>query len=414
MTRSFRKASSRFASSSLFVSAALLGIPVAAASQTIPVNSAAPTLPLTTAATTAPAATTPPTTTPSSSTPASTTAASTMSASTTTNSAKLAVSTAAKATIPGATTSTTKPQPPLPASKRNKQGQWSPNGRAPGPVIAFSPTPGSLDKSTPSATSEADAYKAIQPDGKVLFFLIIGSDARPKEKVDRSRSDAVHLFAYSPVLKSGSFVGFPRDSYVTTPKGVKRKLSGVMSTEGPEAVASTISKLMNVPVSRFMVTGFDGFTKMVEGIGGVAVEVNPAMNDRYSGAQFQQGWFQMNGEAALAFNRARKTLPKGDLSRSGNQEKFLLATLTKLRGTTSNVSDLTKWVNIARKNSVTNIRPADWLYYAQVARGIDPTRIRPTVVPGSAKTINKESVIAIDQTKLAVLSKDIQDGVLGN
>jgi polyisoprenyl-teichoic acid--peptidoglycan teichoic acid transferase len=315
----------------------------------------------------------------------------------------------AVATIPPAST-----LPPLAASKRNAKGQWSPNGRPPGPAIAFSATPASSDKSTPSAATESDAYKAIQPDGKVLFFLVIGSDARPGEKVDRSRSDACHLFAYNPALKAGAFIGFPRDSWVTSPGGVQRKLSGVMSTEGPDAVAKTISKLMNVPVNRFVITGFDGFTKMVQGIGGVAIEVNPAMNDRYSGAQFQQGWFQMNGEAALAFNRARKTLPRGDISRSANQEKFILATLTKLRSTTANVQDLTKWVGVARQNTVTNIRPGDWLYFAQLARSIDPSRIRTTVMPGKSANINKQSVVQIDQAQLAALSKDIQDGVLGN
>ncbi len=400
MLSSPRKARSRATCGTVMISLAFILAPgpnSAAAAQTIPTGATIPT------PSTTPVATPAPTSAPPASSSTATIPAPTTIKSTTT-----------KATIPAVTTKPAPTTPPLPASKRNTKGQWSPNGRPPGPPIAFSPTPGSLDKNTPSAATEADAYKAIQPDGKVLYFLIIGSDARPGEKVDRSRSDACHLFAYNPSLKSGTLIGFPRDSYVTSPKGVQRKLSGIMSTEGPDAVVATISKLMNVPVSRFVITGFDGFTKMVQGIGGVAIEVNPAMNDKYSGAQFQQGWFQMNGEAALAFNRARKTLPRGDISRSANQEKFLLATLTKLRGSTSNIADLTKWVNVARQNTITNIRPADWLYFAQVARGIEPGRIKTTVLPGTPKTINKESVVAIDQTQLAALSKDIQDGVLGN
>jgi polyisoprenyl-teichoic acid--peptidoglycan teichoic acid transferase len=388
----------RQVASAVVLLTALFGVPVATASQTIPISTTPQAATIPSATTIPPATTEKPVTTPAT-TPV------TAGKPTTTK----PVTTKAAATIPPAST-----LPPIKASKRNSKGQWSANGRPPGPAIPFSATPGSSDKSTPSAANEADAYKAIQPDGKVLFFLVIGSDARPGEKVDRSRSDACHLFAYNPALKAGAFVGFPRDSWVTSPAGVQRKLSGVMSTEGPDAVVKTVSKLMNVPVTRFAVTGFDGFTKMVQGIGGVPIEVNPAMNDKYSGAQFQQGWFQMNGEAALAFNRARKTLPRGDISRSANQEKFILATLTKLRSTTANVQDLTKWVGVAKQNTVTNIRPGDWLYFAQLARSIDPGRIRTTVVPGKSANINKQSVVQIDQAQLAALSKDIQDGVLGN
>ncbi len=395
---------------------ALIGVPVASASQTIPTVPtvpAAPTVPLTTSApATTPAPTTPAPTTPASA-PAPTVATT---AAPTTKSTKTAADTTAKGATPATSkaAATTVVAQASKASKRNSKGQWSPNGRPPGAAIAFSATPPSADKTTPSAANEADAFKAVQPDGKPLFILIIGSDARPGQKVDRSRSDAVHLFAYNPVLKSGTMIGFPRDSYVTPPGAAKRKLSGVMSTQGPDAVVKTISTLMGVPVNRFVVTGFDGFTKMVDGIGGVPIEVNPAMNDKASGAQFQQGWFQMNGEAALAFNRARKTLPKGDISRSANQERFILATLTKLRATTGNINSLQAWVNVGRKNTITNIKAGDWLYFAQIARSIEPGRIKTMVVPGAPKTVNGESVVLLDAAKLPALTKDLADGVLGN
>jgi polyisoprenyl-teichoic acid--peptidoglycan teichoic acid transferase len=320
----------------------------------------------------------------------------------------------APTTKPGPTTKagpTTKPGPK--ASKRNAAGQWSPNGRPFNSAIAFDPTPPSSDKSLPSAPSESAAFSAVQPDGKPLFLLIVGSDARSGEKVDRSRSDAVHLFAYNPTKKKGVLVGFPRDTWVTPPGASARKLSGVLSTSGPDTLVKTVANVTGLPVNRYAITGFDGFTKMINGIGGVNVKVAPSMNDKASGAQFQEGWFNMNGDAALAYSRARKTLPKGDLSRSANQEKFLIATLAKLRESTGNVSALTTWVNLGRKNMVSNIKAGDWLYYAQVARGIDPNSINTMVVPATPKTISGQSAVVLNQPAFATLMKDLADGTLG-
>jgi polyisoprenyl-teichoic acid--peptidoglycan teichoic acid transferase len=415
----------------LLATTAIVTAPQALAGQIIPtvpqattattVKPSASPVPAGTAPTeTVPAATVPAATVPAATVPAATTPAATVQPTTASKApSTLAARTATTKPSKGATTkptkgTTTAAKAPAKVSKRNAKGQYSPNGKPVGAAIAFSPTPGSLDKSTPSAANEAEAFKAIQSDGKPLFIVIIGSDARPGEKVDRSRSDAVHLFAYNPTLKAGTMIGFPRDSYVTPPGAAQRKLSGVMSTQGPDAVVKTISTLMGVPVTRFVVTGFEGFTKMVDEIGGIPLEVNPAMNDKASGAQFQQGWFQMNGEAALAFNRARKTLPKGDFSRSANQEKFILATLAKLRATTGNISSLTTWVNSGRKHTITNIKAGDWMYFAQVARSIEPGRIKTMVVPGVPKTIKGESVVQLDAAKLPALSKDLADGVLGN
>ena len=299
------------------------------------------------------------------------------------------------------------------ASKRNASGQWSPNGRPTGAAVLFSAQPPSGDKASPSAPTDADAFKAIQADGKPLFFLIVGSDARPGEKVDRSRSDAVHLFAYNPAKKRGALIGFPRDTWVTPPGSSPRKLSGVLSTAGPDVLVQTMKNLTGLPITGYVITGFDGFTKMVDAIGGVNVKVSPSMNDKASGAQFQEGWFQMNGEAALAFSRARKTLPKGDLSRSANQEKFLLATLGKMRESTADVKSLASWVSIGRKHTVTNIKLGDWLYFAQAARSVDPGSLTSTVVPATPKTISGQSAVVVVQPAFGSLMKDLTDGTVG-
>ncbi len=312
-------------------------------------------------------------------------------------------------------TTTKRRKPPAPAKgSKRAAGQWSPNGRPPAAPLNFDPNPPSGDKSVPSAKNDAEAFTKIQPDGKVLYLMIVGTDARPGETVEKTRGDAIHIFAYNPTLKQGSLIGFPRDSYVTTPSGDKRKLTEVMSTAGPQAFMETLNSLTGLKMTRYMLTGFDGMKKMVDGIGGINVQVKPAMNDTYSGATFKEGWFQFNGNAALAFSRARKTLPGGDFDRSANQNKLMLFGLSRLRESTDNIRALLNYVLVIRKYTVTNLKPGDLMYYAQVARSIDPATIKTRVITGTPETINGSEVIQLDENLLKTTSADLQDGVLGN
>ncbi len=312
-------------------------------------------------------------------------------------------------------TTTARRKPPKPAKGSKQTGElWAPNGRPPEAALNFDPNPPSGDKNYPSAKNETDAFTKVQSDNKTLFVLIVGSDARPGETVERSRGDAIHLFAYNPTLKKGSIIGFPRDTWVKTPSGENRKLNEVLSTAGPDAFLETFNSTTGLNVNRYVMTGFDGFKKMVDGIGGINIEVKPAMNDKASAAQFEQGWFQMNGRAALAFSRARKTLPRGDFDRSANQNKMLVGSLYRLRESTDNIRALLNWVYVGRKNTVSNIKPGDWMYYAQVSRAIEPGSLKTTVIPASAQQIGDQDVVVIDEDPFKALMKDVSDGVLGN
>jgi polyisoprenyl-teichoic acid--peptidoglycan teichoic acid transferase len=149
-------------------------------------------------------------------------------------------------------------------------------------------------------------------------------------------------------------------------------------------------------------------------VGGINLRVSPALNDKSSGAQFQEGWFQMNGAAALAYSRARKTLPNGDFDRSANQTKVLVGALHRLRESTDNIRALLNWVYVGRRNTVTNIKPGDWMYYAQVSRFMDPAALQTRVIPASPGRIGDQDVVLVDEEPFEAMMADLEDGVLGN
>lgn len=266
------------------------------------------------------------------------------------------------------------------ASKPNKVLR-SPNGRPPKPAGPFLWDVESTDSNLPGEKSFEAATTKIVPGNKLYKLLIVGSDARPGEPVDRTRADSIHVLVWNPAFNKGILVGFPRDSIVPTQSG-ERKLTETLSTGGPEALMKSINTMSGLKIDNYVITGFGGFVTMVNDIGGINVLVDPAMNDPYSGATFSKGWFAMNGEAALAFSRNRKGVTNGDFTRSYNQGSLLLYTLAKLREEVSDAPSLVKWIKILQSNSKTNIKPTDMLVLAQIARSIDPSNMQNVVLAG--------------------------------
>src|SRR5688572_2495312 len=121
------------------------------------------------------------------------------------------------------------------------------------------------------------------PD-ELVFILVLGSDARPREDLLATRADSIHLVAVNPRSGQGTIVGFPRDAYVQFPRGGRGKINDALARGGPEYVAETVRLLTGLPVQYYVLTGFVGLQRMVDDVGGIDVFVDRRMNDRMSGA----------------------------------------------------------------------------------------------------------------------------------
>ncbi len=259
---------------------------------------------------------------------------------------------------------------------------YAPNGRAPKAAGPFLWEIASTDASLPSVSSFEAATTKIVPNNKIFSLLVIGSDARPGENFQRTRGDSISLIVWNPAWNKGIIVGFPRDSYVAIPGKGNGKITSALALGGPDLLLQTVNSLSRLNTQNYVVTGFAGFTKMVNDIGGVNVLVDPAMNDKASGALFAKGWFAMNGNAALAFNRNRKSVAGGDFGRALNHGRFLIYTLAKLREEVTDVSGLIRWIKSMQANAATNLKTGDLLVLAQMARSIDPNNMQNIVLQG--------------------------------
>ena len=254
---------------------------------------------------------------------------------------------------------------------------------------------------------------SIEIPSDLVFVLALGSDARPREDLLRTRADSIHLIAINPRSRQGTIVGFPRDSYVQFPNGRRGKINDALARGGPEYVAETVRRLTGLPVHYVVTTGFVGFQKMVDELGGLDMHVDRRMNDRMSGARFQPGWHHFVGGEALAYARNRNDVPYGDFSRSENQGALLLAGLAKLRAEVADDPSLLRWADVLRRNVRFDV-PADHLpRLAALARRVAPERMTNVVLPGRVGYAGSASVVFLTQDAPRLFADLRDDAVVG-
>jgi LCP family protein required for cell wall assembly len=247
----------------------------------------------------------------------------------------------------------------------------------------------------------------------LVWVLAIGSDARPGQDIRKTNGDSIHLIGIDPQTGAGTILGFPRDSWVQIPGKGTGKINSALSRGGPQLMAETVRLLTGLPVHYYVLTGFEGFQKIVDELGGVNVQVDRKMNDKMSGARFDPGWHDMNGGQALAYSRDRYDVPNGDFSRSLHQGNVMMSGLAKLRAEVGDDDGLQRWIGVLLRHADLDSPPGQLLPLAALARKLDPAKVTNVVVPGRVGTAGSASVVYLtDEAKKLFL--DVRpDAVIG-
>lgn len=238
---------------------------------------------------------------------------------------------------------------------------------------------------------------------------VVGSDARPRQNVERSRADSIHFVGMDG--KGGAaVVGLPRDSYVPVPGIGRRKVNSALSLGGPDTMMATFENLTAIDFEGYILTGFSGFQGLVTDVlGGVMVEVPFAINDRWAHVALSAGEQLLNGAQALGFARARKTMPAGDFTRSGHQGEIIIGAARTV-GAMGYIA-LPKLMERSLPYLYTDLSAEQLLTFSAMAIGNNLNSVPNVVAPGRSGSAGGASVVFLSDS-VGGLWRDLADGRL--
>jgi LCP family protein required for cell wall assembly len=182
-----------------------------------------------------------------------------------------------------------------------------------------------------------DPNDVIWPEGikpisnqDFVNILLIGQDRRPNET--RQRSDTMIIVSYNVKLKTVKLISLMRDMYVQIPGYSDNRINAAFQFGGIDLLDMTILENFGVGIDGNFVVDFDGFTSVVDIVGGVDIEITDYdaeyMNNRFR-YNITTGLNHLNGEQALNYSRIRY-VGNSDFERTERQRTVLNAIIDKI------------------------------------------------------------------------------------
>lgn len=203
-----------------------------------------------------------------------------------------------------------------------------------------------------AAAAELARYERERPTSLVRDaqnILLIGSDSRAGRANRRygrdsgtERSDTTILLHLSAERRSATAVSIPRDLMVDVPgcrsrDGTRTEPMFAMfnyafQKGGSACTIRTVERLTDIRIDHHVVVDFHGFKKMVDAVDGVEICLAKPIDDKAAKLRLPAGKVTLNGEQALGYVRARKSLGDGsDTDRMERQQRFLAALVHKVQ-----------------------------------------------------------------------------------
>lgn len=242
-----------------------------------------------------------------------------------------------------------------------------------------------------------------------INFVLMGSDTRGNE---RGRSDVLQILHLQGDRKAAYLISIPRDSWVDIPGRGTAKINAAYSWGGAALTVQTVEQLLDVPMDHTVIIDFEGFTHVIDALGGISVYNRTASSTgEYN---FAKGQISLNGKEALMYVRERKNLPNGDFDRAERQRDVIQAVVKKLAsaGTLTDPGKFRDAVTALGPNftvdaALTNNAIVDLGLSSQEALGNIRSMAMPNLGPGWSPD-GKQSIVTLNQRKVAELAQALR------
>ncbi|MEV6106227.1 LCP family protein [Streptomyces sp. NPDC051940] len=221
-------------------------------------------------------------------------------------------------------------------------------------------------------------------------LLLIGSDDRSgagNSKYGRTtpgqRSDTVILLHIAGNRKSATAMSLPRDLMVEIPRCRRpdgeesgsqfNQFNFAYSYGGAACTIRVVETMTGIRVDHHLILDFTGFKEMVDAVDGVEVCVREAVDDQAAKLRLEPGRQTLDGEQALGYVRARKTIGDGsDTERMHRQQEFLASLVNKVKsnGVLLNPLRLAPLLDAATKSLTTDEGLSDLTELYELVRSV--------------------------------------------
>ncbi|MEW2488064.1 LCP family protein [Streptomyces sp. NPDC048411] len=283
-------------------------------------------------------------------------------------------------------------------------------------------------KTDTAAAAELRAYEKERPPSVVheaQNILLIGSDSRAGDNREygrsyggSQRSDTTILLHLPAGRKSVTAMSLPRDLMAEIPRC--RTSDGKQTAKqfaqfnwafefgGTACTIRTVELMTGIRIDHYMVVDFNGFKDMVDAVDGVEVCLKEPIDDPDAHVKLRAGRQKLDGEQALGYVRARKSLGDGsDTDRMDRQQRFLGALVNKVQsnGVLLNPTRLYPVLDAATKSLTTDPGLGSLKDLYALVRGVRdvPTdKVQFLTVPRQpyAADPNRDELVQPDAAKL--------------
>ncbi len=240
------------------------------------------------------------------------------------------------------------------------------------------------------------------------LIAVAGSDARPNERRDETRTDSIHFIGIDGEGGAG-VVGVPRDAWVALPGRGNGRINSALVFGGTSLMMDTFTAVSGLEFDGYLLTGFAGFESLIEILGGLDIDVPMRFDDASAKAYFDAGRQVLDSAQALAFTRTRKTLPRGDFQRQEHGGMALMAAQAMV-GAMGPLA-LPDILAASRPHFSTDMDPAELLRLAAATTRVDPDKVVNAVAPGRTGRAGSASVVFLTDGADEMFA-DLRDGTL--
>lgn len=243
-------------------------------------------------------------------------------------------------------------------------------------------------------------------------ILVLGVDERAG---DVGRSDTMFVVTVDTATRDVAVLSIPRDTRVKIPGHGWDKINHAYAEGKQQLARRAVEDLLGITIDYNVVINFAGFSKIIEAIGGVDVNVEKRMyyEDPYDNLiiDLQPGLQHLDGKTAIKYVRYRDET--GDIGRIERQQKFLKALLQQV----ASPSVIVRVPAIIREVSAaieSDMSTSEMLNLAKLISDAQKQGLKLDMVPGRPAYIEDISYWLPDIVDLRQQIAQLEGGTLDN